>query len=54
MATEPGGRSNGRDENPAEHRSIYVKEFTAEVDGGKITGYRISAKVTFDLGREPK
>jgi len=30
-------------------RSIYVKEFTAEVDGGKITNYRINAKVTFDL-----
>jgi flavin-binding protein dodecin len=35
-------------------RSIYVKEFTAEVDGGKITNYRINAKVTFDLEREPK
>jgi flavin-binding protein dodecin len=32
-------------------RSIYVKEFTAEVDGGKITNYRINAKVTFDLER---
>jgi len=35
-------------------RSIYVKEFTAEVDGEKITNYRINAKVTFDLEREPK
>jgi dodecin len=33
-------------------RSIYVKEFTAEVDDGKITNYRINAKVTFDLERE--
>jgi flavin-binding protein dodecin len=33
-------------------RSIYVKEFTAEVDEGKITNYRINAKVTFDLERE--
>jgi len=32
-------------------RSIYVKEFTAEVDGGKVTNYRINAKVTFDLER---
>jgi dodecin len=32
-------------------RSIYVKEFTAEVDSGKITNYRINAKVTFDLER---
>jgi dodecin len=32
-------------------RSIYVKEFTAEVENGKITNYRINAKVTFDLER---
>jgi flavin-binding protein dodecin len=32
-------------------RSIYVKEFTAEVDSRKITNYRINAKVTFDLER---
>jgi dodecin len=32
-------------------RSIYVKEFTAEVNDGKITNYRINAKVTFDLER---
>jgi len=32
-------------------RSIYVKEFTAEVDGGKVTNYRINAKVTFELER---
>ncbi len=28
-------------------RSIYVKEFTAEVDDGKITNYRINAKGHF-------
>ena len=33
-------------------RSVYVKEFTAEVDGGKVTNYRINAKVTFDLETE--
>ena len=32
-------------------RSIYIKEFTAEVDDGKVTNYRINAKVTFDLER---
>ena len=32
-------------------RSIYIKEFTAEVDDGKVTNYRIDAKVTFDLER---
>ena len=32
-------------------RSIYIKEFTAEVDDGKITNYRINAKATFDLER---
>jgi dodecin len=30
-------------------RSIYVKEMTAEVENGKISNYRINAKVTFDL-----
>jgi flavin-binding protein dodecin len=30
-------------------RSVYIKEFTAAVDNGKITNYRINAKVTFDL-----
>jgi dodecin len=33
-------------------RSLYIKEFTAEVDDGKVTNYRISAKVTFDIERE--
>ena len=32
--------------------SLYIKEFTAEVDDGKVTNYRINAKVTFDLERE--
>jgi dodecin len=32
-------------------RSLYIKEFTAEVDDGKVTNYRINAKVTFDLER---
>jgi dodecin len=27
-------------------RSLYIKEFTAEVDDGKVTNYRINAKVT--------
>ena len=30
-------------------RSIYIKEFEAVVEGGKITQYRVNAKVTFDL-----
>jgi flavin-binding protein dodecin len=33
-------------------RSLYIKEFTAEVDDGKVTNFRINAKVTFDLERE--
>ena len=33
-------------------RSIYIKEFTAEVENGKLTKYRINAKVTFDLETE--
>ena len=32
-------------------RSIYIKEFTAEVENGKVNNYRINAKVTFDLER---
>jgi dodecin len=32
-------------------RSIYVKEFTAAVDGKKINNYRINAKVTFEMER---
>ena len=30
-------------------RSVYIKEFTAEVDDGKVTNYRVNPKVTFDL-----
>ena len=33
-------------------RSLYIKEFTAEVDNGKVSNYRINVKVTFDLERE--
>jgi dodecin len=33
-------------------RSLYIKEFTAEVDDGRVANYRINAKVTFDLERE--
>jgi dodecin len=33
-------------------RSIYIKEFTAAVDNGKVTSYRINSKVTFDLETE--
>jgi flavin-binding protein dodecin len=30
-------------------RSIYVKELEAAVENGKITQYRINAKISFDL-----
>ncbi len=30
-------------------RSVYIKEFQATVEDGRITGYRVNAKVTFDL-----
>jgi flavin-binding protein dodecin len=33
-------------------RSIYIKEFTAEVENGKLTKCRINAKVSFDLETE--
>ena len=32
-------------------RSIYVKEFTAAVNGGKVKSYRVNAKVTFEMER---
>jgi len=32
-------------------RSIYVKEFTAAVEGDKVTNYRVNAKVTFEMER---
>jgi len=28
-------------------KSVYVKEMNAQVEGGKITSYRVNAKVTF-------
>jgi flavin-binding protein dodecin len=30
-------------------RSLYVKEITAAVEGGKITNYRLNTKVTLEL-----
>jgi flavin-binding protein dodecin len=30
-------------------RSIYIKEMEATVDNGRITGYRINAKISFVL-----
>lgn len=30
-------------------RSVYIKEFEAVVENGKISQYRINAKVSFDL-----
>jgi dodecin len=30
-------------------RSIYIKEFEAAVENGKITQYRINAQISFDL-----
>jgi flavin-binding protein dodecin len=30
-------------------RSIYIKEFEAKVDNNKIVGFRINAKVSFEL-----
>jgi len=32
-------------------RSVYIKEFTAAVEGGKVTSYRINGKVTFEMER---
>jgi len=32
-------------------RSIYVKEFTAAVEGGKVKSYRVNAKMTFEMER---
>jgi dodecin len=39
----------GAMQRPRHIRSICIKELAAEVDGEKITNYRINAKVTFDL-----
>jgi len=30
-------------------QSIYIKEFSASVQDGKVTQYRITAKISFDL-----
>ena len=30
-------------------RSLYVKEMTAAVENGRITGYRLNSKVTLEL-----
>ena len=30
-------------------RSVYVQDFEAKVENGKITEYRINAKIAFDL-----
>ncbi len=30
-------------------RSVYVKEFEAAVDNGKITQYRVNVKISFDF-----
>jgi len=35
-----------------EMERYYIKEFTAPVDNGKVTSYRINSKVTFDLETE--
>ncbi len=37
-------------------RSIYIKEFEASVENGKVMQYRVNAKVSFDLdaGRADK
>ena len=32
-------------------RSVYIKEFSAAVDGKKVTAYRVNAKVTFEMER---
>jgi flavin-binding protein dodecin len=32
-------------------RTVYVKEFTAEVENDRVTNYRVNAKVTFEMER---
>ena len=34
-------------------KSIYIKDLEATVDNGKVTGYRINAKISFVLERKP-
>lgn len=31
-------------------RSIYIKNFEATVENGRVTQYRVNAKVSFDIG----
>jgi Protein of unknown function (DUF1458). len=45
------GAAREASKNLAEH-SLYIDEFSADVNDGEITNYRINAKVTFDLVRE--
>ena len=33
-------------------RSVYIKEFEAEIKDGKISRYRVNAKISFDLEPE--
>ena len=33
-------------------KSIYIKEMNATVDNGRISGYRVNAKITFLLDRQ--
>ena len=33
-------------------RSFYIKEHTAVVDNGKITEYRVTGKLTFELDKK--
>lgn len=35
-------------------RSIYIKDFEAKVENGKISEYRVTAKISFDLEGERK
>ena len=33
-------------------RSIWIKDFSAHVENGKITEYRVDAKITFEISHE--
>ena len=35
-------------------KSIYIKDMSAKVDGGKITTYRVVAKISFVVGKGRK
>jgi flavin-binding protein dodecin len=30
-------------------KSVYIKEMSAEVDNNKVVGYRVNAKITFEV-----